>query len=152
MPDLGMFEETGALLRTPGGNVENIADQKPVIRWAALNVGGEVERDPSRWKRQLSLYADVRIKTFPWLHCRTLNDVDFLVSVGTEWGSPAIGLNIEDVVGDELELSEVAKHVRSWTGQILMPTLPWVQNDRGWGQLACAHIGREEQEWIPQLV
>jgi len=136
MPDLGMFKQTGALLRTPGGNVENITDQKPVIRWAALNVGGEVERDPSRWKRQLSLYADVRIKTFPWLHCRTLNDVDFLVSVGTEWGSPAIGLNIEDVVGDELELSEVAKHVRSWTGQILMPTLPWVQNDQGWGQLA----------------
>ena len=106
MPDLGMFEETGALLRTPGGNVENIADQKPVIRWAALNVGGEVERDPSRWKRQLSLYADAGVKTFPWLHCRTLSDVDFLVSVGTEWRSPVIGLNIEDVVGDELELSE----------------------------------------------
>ena len=74
MPNLGMFRATGAVLRTPGGNVENIADQKQVIQWAALNVGGEVERDPSRWKLQRSLYADARIKTLPWLHCRTLDD------------------------------------------------------------------------------
>ncbi len=136
MARLGMFEDTGALLRTPGGNVENIADQEPVIRWAALNIGIEVQRDPSRWKRQLSLYADAGIRTFPWLHCRTLDDVDFLVSVGTEWGSPAIGLNIEDVNGDKLVLAQVQKHVKSWTRQILMPTLPWVQNGQGWEHLA----------------
>src|SRR3990172_7405230 len=63
MPNLGMFRHTGALLRSPGGNVENVADQKPVIRWAALNVGSEVDRDLSRWSRQRSLYADAQIKT-----------------------------------------------------------------------------------------
>jgi len=136
MPDLGMFEDTGALLRMPGGNVENIADQKPVISWAGLNVGGEVERDPSRWNRQLSLYADARIATLPWLHCHTLGDVDFLISVGKQWDSPAIGLNIEDVKEDGLDLSQVARHLESWTGEILMPTLPWVQNGQGWSQLA----------------
>jgi hypothetical protein len=55
MSDLGMFERRGVLLRSPGGNVENMADQQPVIRWAALNVGGEVQRDPSRWDLQRTL-------------------------------------------------------------------------------------------------
>jgi len=136
MPNLGMFRHTGALLRSPGGNVENVADQKPVIRWAALNVGSEVDRDLSRWSRQRSLYADARIKTLPWLHCRTLDDVDFLVSAGKEWSSPAIGLNIEDVVGDTLDLSQVSERLESWTSEILMPTLPWVQNGQGWDKLA----------------
>lgn len=136
MPNLGMFRHTGALLRSPGGNVENVADQKPVIRWAALNVGGEVDRDLSRWSRQRSVYADASIKTLPWLHCRTLGDVDFLVSAGKEWSSPAIGLNIEDVVGDKLDLSQVSERLESWTSEILMPTLPWVQNGQGWDKLA----------------
>ena len=131
-----MFRETGVLLRTPGGNVENIADQKRVIRWAALNVGAEVDRDPSRWNRQRTLYADAGITTLPWLHCRTLDDVDFLVSAGERWESPAIGLNIEDVEGDKLELSQVARRLERWRREILMPTLPWVQNGQGWHVLA----------------
>jgi hypothetical protein len=155
MPDLGTFAATGAYLRLPGGNVENIADQAQVLHWAALNVGDEVGRDPSRWDRQRALYADAGIETFPWLHCRTLEDVDFLVSVGKQWQSPAIGLNIEDVQTDfrrdGLTLAEhVAPKLADWPGEIHMPTLPWVQNEQGWSSLdrvvAALEIFADEQE------
>jgi hypothetical protein len=154
MPDLGMFRRTGVYLRTPGGNVENIADQKPVVRWAALNVGEEVEGDPSRWDRQRTLYAEAGIKAFPWLHCRELDDVDSLVSVARKWGSPAIGLNIEDVENDfrqkGVTLADVAQRVSEWQGQIHMATLPWVQNEQGWSSLtraiAALEVFADEQQ------
>jgi hypothetical protein len=136
MPNLGMFKDTGVLLRLPGGNVENIADQKRVISWAALNVGGDVDRDPSRWDLQRSLYSNADLETLPWLHCHSLEDVGFLVAVGEDWGSPAIGLNIEDVFTDKLDLAHVAERIESWQGEVLMPTLPWVQNGQGWESLA----------------
>jgi N-acetylmuramoyl-L-alanine amidase len=142
MPRLGMFKERGALLRSPGGNVENIGDQASVIRWAALNVGAEVGGDPSKWDHQRTLYASAGIPTFPWLHCRKPDDVDFLVSVGEKWDSPAIGLNIEDVEGDfrqkGVTLADIAQKVSVWDGEILMPTLAWIQNGQGWASLKRA--------------
>jgi len=142
-----MFRQRGALLRSPGGNVENIVDQKPIIRWAALNVGGEVARDPARWDRQRDLYAAADIATFPWLHCHELADIDFLVSVARRWSSPAIGLNIEDVVLDfrqnGVTLEDIAQRLSDWEGEIHMPTLAWVQNGQGWASLrrAVAALG-----------
>ena len=142
-----MFSQTGVYLRKPGGNVENIPHQKPVVRWAALNVGEEVERDPSRWDHQRKLYADAGIETFPWLHCRKPEDLDFLISVGKLWQSPAIGLNIEDVQTDfrlkGLTLAEhVAPKLADWPREIHMPTLPWVQNGQGWSSLDSASSPR----------
>jgi hypothetical protein len=66
------------------------------------------------------------------------------------WAPTAIGLNIEDVVTDRLDLSQVAARVRPWEGEILMPTLPWIQNGQGWGQLqrcvAALEIFPDENE------
>jgi hypothetical protein len=155
MTSLGMFSQRGAYLRLPGGNVENMSDQKPVLRWAALNLGGDVGRDPSKWENQRTLYANAGIAVFPWLHCQALDDVDFLVSVGKQWGSPAIGLNIEDVQTDfrlkGLTLAEhVAPRLAAWPGEIHMATLPWVQNDQGWSSLdravAALEIFADEQK------
>jgi murein DD-endopeptidase MepM/ murein hydrolase activator NlpD len=150
-----MFSETGVYLRLPGGNVENIADQKPVVRWAALNVGGDVGRDPSKWDHQRPLYASAGIASFPWLHCQRLEDVDFLISVGQQWGSPAIGLNIEDIQTDfrqnglTLE-GHIAPRLATWAGEIHMATLPWVQNGQGWSSLdravAALEIFADEQK------
>jgi len=157
MPELGMFSQTGAYLRLPGGNVENIDDQKPVLRWAALNVGAEVAGNPSRWDRQRTLYADAGIQTFPWLHCHKPEDVDFLISVGKLWHSPAIGLNIEDVQTDfrlkGLTLAEhVAPKLADWPGEIHMATLPWMQNEQGWSSLdrvvAALEIFADEQKGV----
>jgi hypothetical protein len=153
MPNLGMFRQRGAFLRSPGGNVENIADQSSVIHWAGLNIGDEVGRDPSKWDRQRTLYANADIPTFPWLHCRKAEDVDFLVLVGQQWGSPAIGLNIEDVETDfrqkGVTVADIAQKVSAWEGEILLPTLPWVQNGQGWSSLkravAALEISPDEQ-------
>ena len=134
--------ETGVYLRCPGGNVENIADQKPVIKWAALNIGLDpcVDKDPIVWARQRELYRLAGIEVFPWLHCRSVPDIDFLMETGRQWNSLAIGFNIEDVENDfrrkGITLADLAKRLEAWTKEIHMPTLPWVQNEQGWKALA----------------
>ena len=71
------------------------------------------------------------IQNFPWLHCRSIADVERLISVAEAEGSPAIGLNIENVAGDNLSLQEVAGvvldfWVNAFQKPVHMATLPWV--------------------------
>lgn len=146
---------TGAYLRCPGGNVENINDQKPVIKWAALNIGLDecVDKNPLVWARQRELYSNAGIEVFPWLHCRSTADIDFLMETGTQWRSLAIGFNVEDVEHDfrqkGITLADLAKRLEAWTKDIHMPTLPWVQNAQGWSALsrcvAALEIMADEQ-------
>ena len=134
--------ETGAYLRCPGGNVENVDDQKPVIKWAALNIGLDpcIDKNPIVWARQRERYRNAGIEVFPWLHCRSTADIDFLMETGRQWESQAIGFNIEDVEHDfrlkGITLADLAKKLEAWTKEIHMPTLPWVQNAQGWKALA----------------
>jgi hypothetical protein len=140
---------TGVYLRKPGGNVENLADQALVpVAWAALNVGGDVGRDPSVWARQRALYAQAGVPVCPWLHCRNIADIEWLIGVGELWKSKAIGVNIEDVAGDKISLREVGGvlldfWVNPHEAQVHLATLPWVQNGQGWHHVDFAVVALE---------
>ena len=94
---LDLFQ-TGTLLRRPGGNVENVDVQKANgVKWAALNIGVDVNFDQTVWNYQRQLYSGAEIPHGPWMHCRSMQDIETLVKCGFNWGSPFVGVNIEDV-------------------------------------------------------
>lgn len=90
----------GAYARAAGGNLERPDIQKPVIKWMAWSInsdnggGGSV----AVWDTCRALWKANGIYDFPWMHCRSIADVEHLISVGESEVSPAIGLNIENVV------------------------------------------------------
>lgn len=138
-----MFAETGAYIRAPGGNIEDVQAQRQVNSWMALNIGDDVGRDPSVWETYQRKAAGV-MPYFPWLHCRNLEDIEWLISIGHRWRAQssqtahAIGLNIEDVFRDGISLADVAEILSDeWAGEVHVPTLPWVQNGQGWEKLAA---------------
>lgn len=133
---MDLLAETGIILRKPGGNVEHPELHGPVARWLALDIGGDVNQNPAAWDTQRRQYAPYDIALFPWLHCHTLNDIHFLIGVAKQWKSSAIGLNIEDVVGDRLDLGQVASVLKEWGGLTLVISLAWLQNSARWDLLA----------------
>lgn len=137
--------KNGTYLRKPGGNVENVAEQKAAgIEWALLNIGVDVDRDPSVWDRQRQLYRQHGVPHGPWLHVRSMADLEFLVKTGFEWSSALVGCNVEDVVGDKLDLKAVGEYLlRVWRQPVHMATLPWVQNEQGWQHVAFAYLALE---------
>ena len=142
----------GAYCRAVGGNLERPDIQSPVVRWLAWSInpdngaGGAVRA----WDRCRQLWDGAGLASFPWLHCRSLEHVERLIDVGIIEGSPAIGLNIEDVVADNLNLATVADRLKRWPGPVHMATLPWVQNGAGWSELrrvvAALEIFPDENE------
>lgn len=146
---LDLFQP-GAYARTAGGNLERPELHKPVVDWMAwsINPDNGGQGDPAVWARALNLWHQAGIAHFPWKHCRSIADVEELIGVAERFllqgnGAPVIGLNIEDVNGDELSLQEVANVVLDfWVnphgGQVHMATLAWVQNGQGWGWLDFA--------------
>lgn len=95
------------------------------------------------WDKARSLWDGAGIQNFPWLHCRSITDVERLVSVGESEGSPAIGPNIENVVADKLSLQEVGGYlldfwVNPYEKPVHLATLAWVQNGQGWQHLSFA--------------
>lgn len=134
----------GAYARAVGGNLERPLDHRPVVDWMAYSINPDngAGGDPTAWRKARTMWEAVGIATFPWLHCRSIPDVIRLCQQGQRDDSPAIGLNIEDVVRDGLDLQEVAECVQDfWLGPtngrpVHMATLPWVQNGQGWRWLA----------------
>ena len=85
------------------------------------------------------LWDAAGIAEFPWVYIHSLADVDRLIAVAKQEGSPAIGANIENVVGDSLDLEAVADRIQTnWSGPVHMATLPWVQNGQGWQHMSFA--------------
>lgn len=146
--------QPGVYLRCPGGNVENVAEQKAAgITWALMNIGGDpCVQSPSAWDINRTRYRLHGIAQGPWKHCHSLEDIDALITKALVWnaGAPAdvLGLNIEDVVGAGLNLSTVAMLVKArWTlptgKPVHMATLAWVQNAQGWHHLADYYVALE---------
>ena len=130
---------TGAYARAAGGNLERPDIQKPVVNWMAwsLNADNGGGGGTAVWDRCRGLWQANGIQDFPWMHVRSMPDLQRLISVAEGKNSPAIGLNIEDVVGDKLSLQEVSGYVLDfWVNRyqkpVHMATLPWVQNGQGW--------------------
>jgi hypothetical protein len=140
---------TGTLLRRPGGNVENVGEQKAAgVSWATLNVGVDVARDPTVWDYQRKLYRQAGIPHGPWMHVRTMDDLTYLLGVAVDWQADLIGPNVEDVVDDHLSLQEIGGYlldfwVNPYGKPVHMPTLPWVQNEQGWQHVAFAYLALE---------
>lgn len=135
----------GAYARRAGGNLERPVDQKPVCEWMAysINLDNGGGGSTAIWDVCRALWEAIGIKTFPWLHCRKLADIERLMEQATREGHTTIGVNIEDVVGDKLSLAAVAGLLLDrWMNvagrQVHMATLPWVQNQQGWHHLAFA--------------
>lgn len=132
--------QPGAYARAAGGNLERPEIQSPVVRWMAwsINPDNGGGGSPTVWRKARDMWEQAGIADFPWLHCRSLADVQRLLDVASLEGSPAIGLNVEDVFADKLSLARVADMLAGWSSQVHMPTLPWVQNDQGWAALSRA--------------
>lgn len=82
------------------------------------------------------------------MHCRSIEDVQFLIHMGVQWQADFIGCNVEDVVDDKLSLQEVGGYlldfwVNPYGKPVHMPTLPWVQNGQGWQYVSFAYIALE---------
>ncbi len=91
------------------------------------------------WDKARGLWAGAGIQDYPWMHVRSMADLQRLVQVGQGKSSPALGVNIEDVVGDRLDLKQVGTYLTAnWGKPVHMPTLDWVQNGQGWNYMAFA--------------
>ncbi len=131
--------ETGVMHRRPDGYGNTLVQEQIAagVKWATLNVGVDVNYDPTVWNAQRKLYRDAGIPHGPWMHCRSMADIEHLLAVGRVWNADLVGVNIEDVVKDGLSLQEVGGYlldfwVNPYEKPVHMPTLPWVQNDQGW--------------------
>jgi len=131
--------QPGAYARTAGGNLERPDIQAPVIRWMAwsLNADNGGGGGTAVWDKARGKWDAAGIQNFPWMHVRSMADLQRLVLVGEAKNSPAIGCNIEDIVGDKLSLQEVSGYlldfwVNRYQKTVHMPTLDWVQNAQGW--------------------
>jgi len=151
--------QPGIYLRCPGGNVERPDLHKLAAKWGALNIGTDACVQPAdAWDKQRELYRAASFPFFPWRYCHSIAEVENLISTAVLWKSPAIGLNLENVAGEKLDLREVRDVVLDfWVqphgGQVHMATLPWVQNEQGWGNLdfavAALEIFPDEQNIWP---
>jgi hypothetical protein len=134
-----------------------MAGQKAAgMQWAALNLGTDpcVKNNPSVWDLRRSQYKSVGIPAGPWMHCHSIADIKFLISVGEQWNAPFIGCNIEDVVTDKLSLQEVGGYlldfwVNKYQKPVHMPTLPWVQNGQGWQYVDFCYLALEMFPEVP---
>ena len=132
---MDLFETTGVLWIAPGGNNEHPEAWGDVIEWGALNIGSEAAHDPN-WIRQRNLMDSVSVVAMPWLHVRSMADLDRLLATADRWGTRYAGVNIEDVVSDNLSVPAIGARLEEWGGNALIITLPWVANGQGWEALA----------------
>lgn len=132
---MSLFESTGALFVSPGGNVEHPEAWGEVIAWGALNIGAESQFDPN-WGRQRQLMARANVTAFPWIHVRSMALLEALITKANAWEVPVVGVNVEDVVSDELSVAAIANRLKQWGGQAIIVTLPWLPNGQGWQALA----------------
>lgn len=134
----------GAYGRAGGGNQQIPDIQKQVVRWIAwsINADNGGNGGVAVWQPAIDLWNAVGIQNFPWMHVRSMADLQRLIQVGQGKNSPAIGCNIEDVVGDKLDLEQVGNVLKTqWGKPVHMATLCWVQNGQGWqhvGDSICA--------------
>lgn len=133
------------MARTAGGNNEIPDFQKQAVKWIAwsLNADNGGGGGTAVWDKARAKWDAAGIQNFPWLHCRSMADLQRLISVGEAKNSPAIGANIEDVVGDKLSLQEVGGYlldfwVNRYEKPVHMATLDWVQNGQGWNYVSFA--------------
>lgn len=149
---MNLFETTGVLWIAPGGDKEHPEAWGDVIEWGALNVGAEAAADPN-WIRQRQLMAGVGVAAFPWLHVRSMGDLDRLLDFADRWGTRYAGVNIEDVVSDNLSVPAIAATLQRWGGDALIITLPWIANGQGWQALEAYPFALEyfpfDPTWNP---
>jgi len=129
-----LFETTGTFWIAPGGDKEHPESWGDVIEWGALNIGDEAAVDPD-WLTQRGLLAGAGVTAMPWLHVHSMTDLDRLLAKADAWGTRYAGVNIEDVVTDNISPSAVATRLNQWGGKALIVTLPWVANGQGWSAL-----------------
>lgn len=138
--------QLGPYLRTPGGEVENVAEQKAAgVTWAALNIGGDVGFDESVWDSQRAKYASAGISVGPWMHCHSLDDITRVIQVGKAWNAALVGPNLEDVISEGVDLRQAGQLIASqWgTQNVHVASVPWLQNGAGWQYIDFATFALE---------
>lgn len=130
---------SGAYARAAGGNQEIPDFQKQAVDWIAwsINADNGGGGGTAVWDKAISKWNAAGIANFPWMHVRSMADLARLIQVAQGKSSPALGLNIENVVGDGLDLQEIANVLQTqWGKPVHMPTLDWIQNGQGWQNLS----------------
>lgn len=150
----------GAYARTAGGNLERPLDQKQAISWMAwsINPDNGGGGGTAVWEECRRLWDAAGILNFPWMHVHSMENIERLLQVGEAQNSPALGVNIEDVVVDGLSLQEVSGYlldfwVNRYKKSVHMATLTWVQNEQGWKYMdfavAALEVFPDEQFIFP---
>lgn len=144
------LNQPGAYARTAGGNQEIPEIQKQAIAWIAwsLNADNGGGGGTAIWDKAVGLWNAAGLANFPWMHVRKMEDLQRLISVGEAKNAPAIGCNIEDLVGDKLSLQEIGGYlldfwVNRYEKPVHMPTLDWLQNGQGWNYVSFCNVALE---------
>lgn len=128
-----MFAQPGALVRTPGGNVEDAAAYKAAgVGWLLFN--GE-------WADWGRLPRNCDIARMPWgywFHCRRGVEVSGLLSESRKAGRPIVGINVEAELSTTLNPAVIRQLVddSGYTGDVCTIMYGWVQNS-----VDCKPIG-----------
>lgn len=132
-----LADTRGAFLRNPRGGVEDVAEMRTVgrLNWIALNIGdhGPVEWDMVRSRARLA-----GVKVIPWARVRNTPNVAALAWTALNWGSPAIGLNLEAEAKTVLPPAACATAIGAagYAAETLTVTECWLYNAVDWHPLA----------------
>lgn len=125
----------GALFREPGGNIENVEEQKVYLGWSAIDL-----RARGNWNTQIATNRKYNVPTLAWMQCFSEQDVDFVFAHRNLNEAGHCVLNIEQEILTTLPPSFIRQKIATYqrqnpTAEVLVVPLPWVQNGQGWQAL-----------------
>jgi len=128
----GVFSRPGALVRTPGGNVEDVARYKTAgLSWLLLNA------EHADWYTVRMRCAQQQIPCGLWLHCRTVDQLRDLIYRNAAAHS-IVGVNVEAELRTTLTPAVIRRLIdeSGYQGEVAVITYGWIQNDVDMAPLA----------------
>jgi hypothetical protein len=120
-PYQGVFAKPGMLVRTPGGNVEDVAAYKQAgVGWLLLNA------EHTDWYTVRTRCLQQQMPCGNWFHCRSRAELQGLLTSSY----PIVGVNVEAELETTLTPAVIADLIDAsgYTGEISLQVYGWLQN------------------------
>lgn len=124
--DYGLWSRPTVMLHSARGGVEYQEEQVKYFGSALLDLN-----TPSPWADYVVRADRVGLKTRKWRHCHSYSDITNLCSIARLEGHKECGINLEDMVGDNLTPQKVADIIDDILGEdsiCVIPNYGWIQN------------------------
>jgi len=125
----------GALVRAPGGNIEQPEQWKELqLEYLAFNIG---DYQHNEYNKLRYMCDNNGMDYFPWRRCYSKQDVQALITVADSWCKKIIGLNVENELDEPTKYGHlpplaIAEATREWErmhgGHVIDIFLGWIQN------------------------